>query len=223
MKKPRPKKAKAKRGRRAAGESRRVILDAAVKRLAEGGPEAIRLQDLARDVGLSHPTILHHFGSREGLMQALAQDAQDSLSAEVLRALSVPAKEATISNLVMRVFESLGDSGHARLLAWRGLSNDDPLPEHSEQAMLQQLTDAVHSRRAEDARARGTEVPTREDSAFVVRLLGAALLGDAIVGPVYDLRAELDGQRDPQQRFRAWLAELVTKHVTGEAAPSEDS
>ncbi len=123
----------------------------------------------------------------------------------------------------MRVFEGLGDSGHARLLAWRGLSLDEPLPEDTEQAMLQQLTNALHSRRAEDARAHGTELPTREDSAFVVRLLGAALLGDAVVGPVYDLRAELDGQRDPQQRFRAWLTELVTRHIAGEVATSEDT
>ena len=221
MKNPRPKKATA--SRRAAGESRRAILDAAAKRLAEGGPEAIRLQDIARDVGLSHPTILHHFGSRDGLTQALAQDAQDRLSAKVLRALAVPAKEATISKLVMGVFESLGDSGDARLLAWRSLSNVEPLPEHTEQAMLQQLTDAVHSRRAEDARVRGVEVPTREDSAFIVRLLGAALLGDAMAAPVFNLRAELDGQRDPQQRFRAWLAELVTRHIIGQAASSEDS
>jgi hypothetical protein len=145
------------------------------------------------------------------------------LSEEVLRALAVPAQEATIPNLVIRLFEGLGDSGHARLLAWRGLTLDEARPEDSEQAMLRQLTDALHSRRAEDARTRGTEVPTREDSAFVVRLLGAALLGDAVAGAVFNLRAEVDHQRDPQQRFRAWLAEVVSRHIAGDVATSEDS
>jgi AcrR family transcriptional regulator len=223
VKESQPRKTKAKSGRRAAGESRRAILAVATKRLAEGGPEAIRLQDIARDVGLSHPTILHHFGSRDGLMQALAQDAEDRLSADVLRVFSVPAEQATVASLVTRVFETLGDSGHARLLAWRGLIQGEPLPEDSEQAMLQRITDVIHLRRVEYALAHAVEVPTREDSAFLVRLLGAALLGDAVAGPVYNLRAELDGQRDPEKRFRAWLAELVTRHVTGEAARSEDS
>src|SRR2546421_10348142 len=59
------------RSRRTAEEARRLILEAAEKRLIAGGPEALRLQDLARDVGISHPLILHHFGSREGLIGAL--------------------------------------------------------------------------------------------------------------------------------------------------------
>ncbi|MBV1885644.1 MAG: TetR family transcriptional regulator, partial [Parvibaculaceae bacterium] len=51
----------AKRIRRTAEEARRLILDAAEKRLAEQGPEGIRLQDIAKDIGVSHPAILHHF------------------------------------------------------------------------------------------------------------------------------------------------------------------
>ena len=39
------------RRRRTAEEARHEILAAAQRRLAEGGPEAIRLQDIARDLG----------------------------------------------------------------------------------------------------------------------------------------------------------------------------
>ncbi|MDO9127858.1 MAG: helix-turn-helix domain-containing protein, partial [Parvibaculum sp.] len=60
-----------KRVRRTAEEARRLILDAAEERLAKQGPEGLRLQDIARDVGISHPAILHHFESREGLVRAL--------------------------------------------------------------------------------------------------------------------------------------------------------
>jgi AcrR family transcriptional regulator len=203
------------RGRRPAGEVRRAILDAARKRLAERGPEALRLKQIAEDVGISHPSILHHFGSRDGLTQALAQDAQDRLSADVLAALSVPADESTVGPLVRRVFDTLGDSGHARLLAWRGLALDQPLPEHSEQEMLRSLTDAIHLRRVEHARVHEEPVPTREDSAFLVRLLAAVLVGDAIIGPVLELRAELDGHHDSREGFRTWLSGLVTRYVTG--------
>ncbi|WP_335986991.1 helix-turn-helix domain-containing protein, partial [Spongiibacter tropicus] len=61
-----------KRVRRTKEEAQRVILDAAEERLANGGPEALRLQDIAADVGISHPAILHHFESRDGLVLALS-------------------------------------------------------------------------------------------------------------------------------------------------------
>ncbi|MCP5055679.1 MAG: TetR/AcrR family transcriptional regulator [bacterium] len=205
----------ARRGRRAAGETRQAILAAARKRLAENGPEAIRLKTIARDVGISHPSILHHFGSRDGLTQALAQDAQDRLNADVLAALSVPADESTVGPLVRRVFETIGDSGHARLLAWRGLALSEPRPENSEQEMLRSLADAIHARRAEYARVHQKRVPSREESAFLVRLLGATLVGESILGPVFELRAELDGQSDSRERFRSWLSALVANQFAG--------
>src|SRR6185369_15152486 len=76
------------RRRRTAEEARYEILAAAQRRLTDGGPEAIRLQDIARDLGISHPTILHHFDSREGLMQALARSAMGALNADIMRAIS---------------------------------------------------------------------------------------------------------------------------------------
>ena len=205
---------KAERSRRRKGpDTRRAILDAARQRLADGGPEAIRLQEIARDVGISHPAILHHFGSREGLTQALAQDAMDRLSTEVLEVLSRPADEATALDIVRRIFDTWGDSGHARLFAWRSLDMDEPRPEHSEQEMIRVLTDAIHTRRVEHARERGLEIPSREDSAFLVRLTAVALLGDAVAGGIFDFRARLDGQRDARRRFRAWLTELLVEHL----------
>lgn len=207
-------KTSGKSGRRAAGVSRRAILDAACKRLSEGGPEAVRLQEVARDVGLSHPTILHHFGSRDGLMEALILETQERLRAEVSRAFSGPLEESTGISLVLRLFESLADSGQARLLAWRGLTIGAPVEDGSEQSLFSQLIDMTHSRRVEYARANGLELPTREDSGFVVRLLNAILLGDALAGPAFNLRAELDGQENSQARFREWTARLVMTQTT---------
>src|SRR5260221_641713 len=52
------------RKRRTADEARTAMLDAAEQRLVASGPAAIRLQEVAADVGVSHPTVLHHFGNR---------------------------------------------------------------------------------------------------------------------------------------------------------------
>ena len=57
------------RVRRTAEDARAAILDAAERRLGATGPGGIRLQEVAADVGVSHSTVLHHFGSREGLVE----------------------------------------------------------------------------------------------------------------------------------------------------------
>src|SRR5262245_22968737 len=59
------------RRRLPAEEARERILEAARTRLKECGPDGLRLQDIAADVGVAHPTVLHHFGNREGLVRAL--------------------------------------------------------------------------------------------------------------------------------------------------------
>ncbi len=190
--------------RRSGEETRRRILDAAEKRLTEGGPEAIRLQEIAADVGISHPAILHHFGSREGLVLALEARAMERLRDELLA-----ARDATNEDIFDRVFETLGQRGHARLLAWTvlsGLARDEAVDEIG---MLKQLADAEHEVRAERARRAGRPAPSYEDTVFGVRLAAVALFGDALLGPMLTRSAGLGDDAQVRTRFRRWLAELL--------------
>ena len=76
-----PKAPKKKRVRRTPEDAQANILDAAEAILAKGGgPAALRLQDVAHQAGVSHPTILHHFGSREGLVHAINKRAFEKLT-----------------------------------------------------------------------------------------------------------------------------------------------
>jgi len=137
------------RTRRTAEQARRLILDAAEARLREGGPEALRLKDIARDAGISHPTILHHFESREGLVQALLLRGMDRLESALAAVVeAAPATPQTVTAATERIFAALGDAGHARLLAWRALEAGTPDPER-EDPVLRRLADLVHARRAE--------------------------------------------------------------------------
>lgn len=196
-------------------DTRRAILDAARRRLAEGGPEAIRLQEIAGDVGISHPAILHHFGSRDGLTQALAEDALDALESDLLTALAEPAADMSAAALLERLLETVGGSGHARLFAWRSLSMEAPLPEHSEQELLRGLIDGLDDWRSRLARERGVDPPSRREASFFVRLVGAAMLGEALMGPIMDVRAELDDEPDAEAGFRQWLASKLAGLAEG--------
>jgi len=58
-----------------ADEARTRILTAAERKLAEVGPEQLRLTELAAELGISHQAILYHYGSREELVSAVLAHA----------------------------------------------------------------------------------------------------------------------------------------------------
>lgn len=204
------------RRRRTADEARRAILEAAQKRLAEWGPEEIRLQDIAADLGISHPAILHHFGSREVLMRELSRHAFESLNADLVAALGAGGGTRDVSGWLQQVFETLRDRGHARLLAWATLTGRLDGRESSgseadqDPHLLHDLAKAVQARRDVDARQAGEEPPPFEETVFAVQLVAAALLGDALMGGVLRRSAGISSDADTQERFRRWLAEHVT-------------
>jgi len=53
---------------------RQALLDAALRTIAEGGPAALSLRDLARMAGVSHAAPAHHFRDKADLLTALATD-----------------------------------------------------------------------------------------------------------------------------------------------------
>jgi len=57
--------------------SRARILDAARGEFARRGFAGARLQDIAEGAGLTHPTLLYHFGSKERLYAAVIEQAME--------------------------------------------------------------------------------------------------------------------------------------------------
>jgi AcrR family transcriptional regulator len=63
------------------GDLPRALLEAAVQAIAETGPAAVSLRDLARRTGVSHAAPAHHFGDKAGLLTAVAADGFRRLAA----------------------------------------------------------------------------------------------------------------------------------------------
>lgn len=84
---------------------REAILDRAVEAIAEGGERALRVHDVAREVGCSVSALYVHFGSREGLADAAliehyrrrAASATEPLVTQLRRATSVIAVKRALS------------------------------------------------------------------------------------------------------------------------------
>jgi TetR/AcrR family transcriptional regulator len=68
--------------------SRARILAVAREEFASRGFKAARLQDIAERAGLTHPTLLYHFGSKEGLYSAVIGEAVDDWAATTNRVRS---------------------------------------------------------------------------------------------------------------------------------------
>jgi len=204
---------KPRRRRRTAEEARHAILEAAQKRLAERGPEEIRLQDIASDLGISHPAILHHFGNRESLMRELSRHAFESLNADMVAALVERDGDATA--WLDRAFETLRDRGHARLLAWATLTGRLGAADGSEGEpyLIRNLASAVQARREAHAERAGEEPPTFEETVFAVQLVSAALLGDALMGGVLRQSAGISADEVTTERYRRWLAEHLSSFL----------
>ncbi len=66
---------------------KRSILDAALSCFSENGVEGTTIQDIQRAAGCSVGSLYHHFGSKEGVAEALWLDAIARFNAAMLRAL----------------------------------------------------------------------------------------------------------------------------------------
>lgn len=59
-------------------ETRRTVLDAAVRCLAEGGVDAVSANRVAREAGVTWGTVQHQFGDADGLWAAVLAEVEDT-------------------------------------------------------------------------------------------------------------------------------------------------
>ena len=213
------------RRRRSAVETRSAILEAAERRLLIGGPEAIRLQEIAADAGISHPAILHHFGSREGLVEAMILRGIARLQAQFLEGWP-SAKEPDIEGVLERIYEATSRGGMARLLAWLILSGQ------SYRAMKPDVfkpsAERMHAGRVRRAHHEGQRIPELDETLFAATHLFILVLGDSLFGQSVRRAIGLGSGADTTHRYRRWLSKVVERMetrrpVAGEAPTREKS
>ncbi len=193
--------------RRDVTETRGAILDAAERRLIGGGPEAIRLEKIAADAGVSHPAILHHFGTREGLVEAMVLNGMQKLQAQVLEGWP-SAKEPDIEGTFDRFYEIASRRGVARMLAGLILMGRDLGAMRS--GVFRPAAERLHAGRVRRAQRHGTRMPELEDSLFAAAFLVILVLGDSLFGACVRRAIGLRS-KGSDQRFRRWLVKVVER------------
>jgi AcrR family transcriptional regulator len=196
------------RRRRSAAETRDAILEAAERRLVDGGPEAIRLQEIAADAGISHPAILHHFGSREGLVEAMVLRGIARLQAQFLDGWP-SAKEPDVEGVLERFYDVASRRGIARMLAWLILSEQS----HGTMTpgVFKPAAERMHAGRVRRAVSEGRRSPELEETLFAATHLFILVLGDSLFGPSVRRAIGLGSGAESTRRYRRWLGKVIER------------
>ncbi len=108
------------RKRRSPEEAKRTILRAAQKLLAEHGPDAIGLKEIAREANVSHALVSHYFGTYESLVDdALADHLTSQRLDGIQRIMRSPPHPSAWLDVA---FEQLAHPLSGRLLVWAMLT-----------------------------------------------------------------------------------------------------
>jgi AcrR family transcriptional regulator len=198
---------KNKRIRRSSADARQLILEAAEAGMAAGGPAGLRLEAVAKAAGVSHPTILHHFGSREGLIQALNLKTIDHLKTVLLQVMG--AGPSSSEDAVASTFAAYR-GGLAQRMVWL-MQSQQPMGTVG-LPIFDELVEALHALRLRMAGAdAGLDIA---DTRAIVHLTTIAAFGDAILGK--RLRRAPTQEEDIAGRdwFENWFGELLNVYIS---------
>ena len=151
-------------------------MDAAEEVLIAKGPQALKLSSVARAAGVSNASVLHHFGSVDGVQTALMERMVRTLVGDVLAiAGQGPASARTAAEAVTALFDAFEARGAARLAAWLELTGEGRRLTET-RAALQDVLSVQMALYGEDAReALEDFVLASITMALAVGLFGPAL------------------------------------------------
>lgn len=191
------------RVRRTPEEARTLALASARRLLLAEGPDAITLQAVASDLGMSHTNLIHHFGSAAGLQSELMRQMVSELTATIESAvMRLRAGKGEVKDFVDIVFDAFDRGGAGRLAAWMALSGESthlaPIGE-----VVRDYIDSVE--RGADAEGDTARIHERVTSATL--FVTVAALGDAIIGN--ELRKMVGREREAVRKLMGALLPAV--------------
>jgi TetR/AcrR family transcriptional regulator, repressor for neighboring sulfatase len=177
--------------------------------LAERGPDAVGLKDVASAAGVSHALVSHYFGTYEALVEAALEDHLTRHREQMLARMVAAVGEGPVDWLAL-AFEHFAEPLTARLLIWAmmtgRLERDDFVT--FRQRGLAQMAAAIEAHLA----ARGEQVSREEVELGLLAGLSATIGYSLGRGPLWgSLGKRANAEND--RRFREFLAERLLVHL----------
>lgn len=99
------------------GDLRDALVRAALREAEQGGPEAISIKALAKELGVTQPAPYRHFADREALLQAVTAEAFRQFNAILRAAIDKASKRSKLSRFAQAALEfGLRRNGIYRLM-----------------------------------------------------------------------------------------------------------
>ena len=195
-----------KRIRRSRAASKQTILEASEQLMLAEGPAAVRVQRVAGLVGVTDAAVHYHFGSREGLLEALLRHCGRRLVRDISMAdaagpgLDLPAVSRAMTATYV-------NGGAARMMMWLALSGWRP----QGSGMFSGLVDRAQARRPDAA---------RDETRYLIALLNAAHVSQAILGEAMLRAVGAEWDEAGQGAFLDWVTRLVDERLGVPTSPS---
>ena len=182
-------KAKTTRTRRTRHDAREAILDAAEEIFLAHGLDAVVVQRVAAEVGITDAGVHYHFGSRLGLVEALMARSARKLRRRIGAAIDDegPLDLQAVSRSMREVYDT---EGAARMVAWMQMTGWAP----RRTGMLSPLVE----------RAGGTDEARR-----LIALLNAIHIATALMGDPLLRTVNLPSDANGRQAFLDWATDFI--------------
>lgn len=202
------------RVRRKPDDAKRMILEAASKLLAAGGPAAVQVRAVAAEIGMSDAAINHHFGTRDQLLEALLRFGGTTLKAHLRTVLSRWTEGPIDPAELVHALYSVYADGYAELAlalhrsGWRDTGG----------GLLDEVVDRLHAQAERHGAATGRTPPSRASIRLTMAALHQAVAMEPLFGDEFRRSVGLDATA--RDRMLDWWIETLRTAVAGQDAPS---
>lgn len=179
------------------------MLDAAEELLRVGGPDAVRVQRVARAVGVSDAAVHYHFESRDALLGTLLRRTGRRLRAQLTATLRRQRETGAPLDLTALVRDLRGvfaDAGYSRLTAWMLLSGRTP----TGSGLLREAGEVLHEERDEGTAG-------LDDTLATLSLLYLVAWAEPLAGEAW--RAASGLTHAQPEAFMEWVAGVLSRHL----------
>lgn len=178
--------------------ARQNILARAEHYLIIGGPDAVRVQVVADDLGITDAAIHYHFKNRKGLMTALLKEAGRKLQSEIADiANSMVSSADMLTELAVKLTELYQGRKFGRLATWLAAEGWESEGKGLFDPIVEKLCAEPHN------------VGRESDVRYSLALLNTFLVGEDLVGSAFLASVSLEGDDKSRADFNRWVVDRI--------------